>query len=112
MLTVAVMSCGWPTCTLAADGMTLTATAAVTVIVATPVFVPSASEVAVSVTVAGPGVVAGAVYVIAAPEALELAERVPHVAPEQPVPDNAQLTPLFCVSLVTVAVNALVPILV
>lgn len=112
MVTVAVMPCGWPTCTLAEDGVTLTATAAVTVIVARLVLVPSATEVAVKVTAAGPGVVAGAVYVIATPEALAAAERVPHVAPAQPAPDNAQLTPLFCVSLVTVAVKAFVPILV
>jgi hypothetical protein len=40
---------------------------------------------------------------MAAPEALEGADSVPHVAPLQPAPDNVQLTPLFCASLCTVA---------
>src|SRR6266852_710170 len=43
------------------------------------------------------------------PEALVAAESVPHVAPEQPAPESAQLTPLFCESFVTVAVKACVP---
>ena len=41
---------------------------------------------------------------MATPEALELAEIVPHVAPVHPVPDNTQVTPWFAASLVTVAV--------
>jgi hypothetical protein len=32
---------------------------------------------------------------MAAPEALELADRVPQVAPEQPVLERLQVTPLF-----------------
>jgi|SRR5271165_6569538 len=42
---------------------------------------------------------------MAVPDALLAAERVPHVAPLQPVPDRAQVTPLFALSLITVAVN-------
>ena len=38
-----------------------------------------------------------------APDALELADSVPHVAPEQPLPVKLQVTPLFCGSFVTVA---------
>ena len=45
----------------------------------------SAAELAVTVTVAGDGTVAGAVY----RPALEI---VPHVVPEQPAPDRVQLT--------------------
>jgi hypothetical protein len=41
--------------------------------------------------------------VMAAPDALLAAESVPHAAPLQPVPDNAQVTPLFCESFATVA---------
>jgi hypothetical protein len=37
------------------------------------------------------------------PEALEAADNVPHVAPEQPAPVSAHVTPLFCESLLTVA---------
>jgi len=48
--------------------------------------------------------------VIGVPDALVAAESVPHVAPEQPNPDTVQLTPLFCESFATVAVNACVPI--
>jgi hypothetical protein len=75
----------------------------VTVIVAVPAFVLSATEVAVSVTVADDGTLTGAVYVTAAPDALVVGATVPHVAPLQPVPDTVQLTPLFCESFVTVA---------
>ncbi|OLE50765.1 MAG: hypothetical protein AUG51_26425 [Acidobacteria bacterium 13_1_20CM_3_53_8] len=38
------------------------------------------------------------VVMIAAAEALELAESVPHAAPLQPAPERAQVTPLFCES--------------
>ena len=82
---------------------------AVTVIVAAAFLVVSATAVAVKVIVAGEGTLAGAVYVIAAPDALVAAERVPQAAPVQPVPLKAQLTPIFCESLVTVAVKACVP---
>jgi hypothetical protein len=43
--------------------------------------------------------------VTAVPDALLAAERVPHVAPLQPAPDSAQVTPLAALSFVTVAVN-------
>jgi hypothetical protein len=46
--------------------------------------------------------------VIAAPDALLLADSVPQAAALQPVPDSAQVTPLFALSLATVAVNACV----
>lgn len=36
-------------------------------------------------------------------------ESDPHVAPEQPVPDSAQLTPLFCESFCSVAMKFCVP---
>ena len=42
---------------------------------------------------------------IATPDALEVVDNVPQVAPLQPVPDSAQVTPLFCASFCTVAVN-------
>ena len=45
---------------------------------------------------------------MAAPEALLAAERVPQVAALQPAPDRVQVTPLFALSLVTVAVNGCV----
>ena len=47
---------------------------------------------------------------MATPEALEVVESVPQVAPEHPALDKAHVTPLFCVSFDTVAVNAFVPI--
>jgi len=72
-------------------------------------FVVSETEVAVSVTVAGLGTLPGAVYVIATPEALAAADKVPHVAPLHPAPDKVQVTPRFCRSFVTVATNVLVP---
>jgi hypothetical protein len=65
--------------------------------------------VAVSVTVAGAGSIPGAVYVMAAPEALESADNVPHEAPEQPEPERLQKTPAPAGSFVTVAVNCCVP---
>ena len=68
-------------------------------------FVPPATEVALSVTFAGLGTTAGAVYVSTAPDALEFAERVPHVAPLHPEPASIQLTPLVALLFATVAVN-------
>jgi hypothetical protein len=64
LVTVAVNACISPTGTFAVLGFTVTvigAAAVVTVIVAVPDFVPSVTEVAVSVTVAGVGALAGAV---------------------------------------------------
>lgn len=55
----------------------------------------SVTEVAVSVTEAGLGTLAGAVYVTGTPEVLVAGETVPHAAPVQPFPVRVQLTPLF-----------------
>ena len=78
------------------------------VIAAAAVLVVSVTDLAVSVTTAGAGTLAGAVYVIAAPDALEVDDSVPHVAPEQPAPVSAHVTPLFCESFATVAVKVVV----
>jgi hypothetical protein len=106
--TVAVKACIPPSATLAVVGDSVTAIAAafdVIVIVAAADLVLSLTEVAVSVTVAGAGMLAGAVYVMAAPDALDIADTVPQALPLQPVLESAQLTPLFCESFCTVAVN-------
>lgn len=63
----------------------------------------SAMGVAVRMTEEDAGICDGAVYVTAAPEALELAESTPHAPVAQFERD--QDTPLFCVSLATVAVK-------
>ncbi|MGA2428056.1 MAG: hypothetical protein ABSH13_06100 [Candidatus Acidiferrum sp.] len=42
---------------------------------------------------------------IATPERLEAADKVPHAAPLHPAPDSAQVTSLFAVSFTKVAVN-------
>jgi hypothetical protein len=79
---------------------------AVIVIVADADFVPSATDVAVIVTVAGFGTAAGAVYVVAAPEALVVADSDPQ--PLAVAQETAHVTPLFALSFETVAVNACV----
>jgi hypothetical protein len=105
LVTVAITLCVLPVCTDAVVGLTATAMggAGTTVNVAAAVLVVSVTDCAVNVTEAGVGTAAGAVYVIEAPEALEAADKVPHVAPLQPAPVKVHVTPLFCVSLVTVA---------
>lgn len=93
-------------------GETVTVTgkgAAVIVMLAIALLEESDTEVAVKLTVAGFGILFGPVYVMAAPDADELAEIVPHFAPLQPAPESVQLTPLFCASFCTVAVNVCVP---
>jgi hypothetical protein len=97
-------------CTPAEVGDTPTeiAAAPAMVIVAAADLDTSVTEVAISVTVAGDGIVAGAVYVIAVPDGLVDAESVPHLEPVHPAPDKAHVTPLFCASLATVAVNCAV----
>ena len=55
----------------------------------------SATEVAVRLTAADEGICEGAVYVMATPEALVVAESVPHVLAAQPEPESVQETPLF-----------------
>ena len=110
-VTVAANSIDCPSVNPPRFGVSVTligAPAGVTVIVAVPAFVVSATEVAVSVTVAGDGTLTGAVYVTAAPDALVVGATVPHIAPLQPVPDTVQLTPLFSGSFPTVAVNVVV----
>jgi hypothetical protein len=64
----------------------------VTVIVAVALFVVSLTEVAVSATVAGLGTAAGALYVT---ELVVMLVSEPQVAPLQPVPERAQVTPLL-----------------
>jgi hypothetical protein len=103
---VAVKAAVVETCTDVEVGLTPTEIgngAAVTVIVADADFVPSATEVAFIVTVAGDGTAAGAMYVA---EVVVTFASVPHVAPEQPVPESDQVTPLFCKSFCNVAVKA------
>jgi hypothetical protein len=77
-------------------------------IVIDAVLVPSATDVAIRVTVGGFGGVAGAVYVTDAPDALVAGDTTPHVAPLQPAPDTAQLTPLPAESFATVAITVCV----
>ena len=96
------------TCTESDPGFTETEIgdeAAVTVIVADADFVPSDTEVAFSVTVAGAGTAAGAVYVA---EVVVTFVNVPHAAPAHPVPERDHVTPLFCESFCTAAVKAAV----
>jgi len=80
----------------------------VTVIPAAACLVGSDTDVATSTTSAGLGIVAGAVYVTATPDALDAGATVPQVAPVQPVPDSVHVTPCFAGSLATVAVNVVV----
>jgi hypothetical protein len=97
-VTVAMKACVAlvPTVAVAGDKVTtIPGSAATTVIVAPLDFAALETEVAVRVTVAGVGRLAGAVYVICAPDALKLADSVPHAAPLQPAPDSAQVNPLF-----------------
>jgi hypothetical protein len=73
------------------------------VIVADADFVPSLTDVAVNVTVAGLGTVPAAVYVIPVPEALVVADSDPH--PPAVAQDAAHVTPFAALSLLTVAVK-------
>ena len=82
--------------------------AGITVIAAGAELVPLAAEVAVSVTIAGLGTFGGAVYVVASPLKVLVGETMPQAAPEQPDPVTVQVTPLFCGSPCTVAVNGFV----
>src|SRR5580704_5862478 len=99
-VTVAVNVCDCPVVRATRTGLIATDAeppppAAVMVIVAEAVFVPSATDIAVTATAAGVGRFAGAVYVTVAPAA---ADRVPQAAPLQPAPVRVQCTPLFCES--------------
>jgi hypothetical protein len=99
-----------PAVAFAVCGVTFTEIGGVTVIVAALDLLPSATEVAVSVTGKVAAAAAGAVYVMAVPEMLEVAERLPqvvvpvHVTPGE---DSTQVTPALFTSLVTVAVNGI-----
>jgi len=75
---------------------------AVTVMVAEADFVASVTEVAVRVTVAGVGAVAGAVY-------FPVASIVPQLAPVQPVPERLQVTAWLAPLGLTVAMNCCTP---
>jgi len=66
-----------------------------TTIVALLLRVLSLADFAVSVTFAGAGSIAGAVYVMATPDGLVSADNVPHDVPEQPGPERLQNTPAF-----------------
>ena len=73
-----------------------------TVIFAVPVLVVSVTDVAVTVTLKSLGGRPGAVYVTAAPLALEVGDTLPQGVGEQA---TAHVTPPLLVSLPTVAVN-------
>jgi hypothetical protein len=106
---VAANVCVVPTTTFAIDGATTTEIADepefVSVIDAFADLVASATAVAVSVTVGGFGIEAGAVYITVAPDAAVAPESVPHAAPMQPAPDSVHDVPLSFGSFVTVAVK-------
>jgi len=55
----------------------------------------SATDVAARLTAAEEGMTDGAVYVMATPEALVVADSVPHALALQPEPESVQETPLF-----------------
>jgi len=97
LTTVAANCCVFPATTFAVVGEILTITGRTTVTVALPDFVESATEVAVTVTCAGLGTAPGAVN-------KPLAEIVPQLAPEQPLPLTLQVTLILDVP-PTVAVN-------
>lgn len=84
-VTVGVNCCVFPATTCAVFGDMVIATGGATVTVAEADFVVSATDVAVTVTSAGLGIAAGAVY-------RPLVEIVPQVAPEQPAPLRLQVT--------------------
>jgi hypothetical protein len=87
-----------------ADAVTTIAPGAgVTVIVAAADFVKSATDVAVRVTSAGNGTLAGAVYVMGASDLLKVAESRPQERPPQPGPLSLQTTPLLSALFATVA---------
>jgi hypothetical protein len=75
---------------------------------AVPVAEASATEAAVTVTVPADVARAADVYVTAAPDALVVGEIDPHAAPVQFAPAIDHVTPRFCASFVTFAVNVCV----
>jgi hypothetical protein len=99
-VTVAVNCAESPSLTVAEVGAILTLTTC-TVTVALADFVPSATEVAVTVTVKVLVADVGAVY-------KPWLETLPHALPEHPVPEMLHVTEVFVTPL-TVAVNCCVP---
>ena len=94
--TVAVKLCVWLIISVCACGATLTVSwpsGTAMVIAADADFFGSATELAVRTTAAAAGIPDGAVYVIGDPEALVLAESVPHALALQFESD--QFTPLL-----------------
>ena len=89
-------------------GFVTGAAGAANVMVAVPTTEASATAAAVTVTVPAAVARAADVYVTAAPEALVVGEIDPHAAPAQFVPDTDHVTPRFCASFVTFAVNVCV----
>jgi hypothetical protein len=77
-------------------------TAVMTLTAATAALAESATEAALTVTVGGLGVVAGAVY-------FPVASIVPQLAPVQPVPERLQVTAWLAPLGLTVAVNCCTP---
>jgi hypothetical protein len=103
-----------PVARLTIPGVTVTATlaggggvtgAAIKVIAAFADFVASSTDVAVSVTVAGLGIVLGAVYTTAPPDADFAPDKLPHAPPEHPAPESVHDVPSFFGSFATVAVK-------
>ena len=84
------------------------AAGAVKVTAAVPLAEASATDAAVTVTVPAAVARAADVYVTAAPEALVVGEIEPHATPVQFVPDSDHVTPRFCASFETLAVNVCV----
>ncbi len=95
-MTVSVWVCGETLTVMGAAGAAMETAAEAD-------FAGSATEVAVRTMEAEADICDGAVYVMAAPEALEAAESVPHAPGLQLESD--QDTPLLCGSLATVAVK-------
>src|SRR6201996_727372 len=89
-------------------GFVTGAAGAANVMVAVPPTEASATDAAVTVTLPAAVPRAADVYVTAAPEALVVGEIDPHSAPVQFVPDTDHVTPRFCASFVTFAVNVCV----
>jgi hypothetical protein len=109
LATAAVNCCAVDKFSVALVGEIVTETSEVTVIVAVAFFVLFDTDVAVKVTVAGFGALPGALYVTGTPDALDVADKVPHALPLHPVPDSVQRTPRFLQSCRTRAVNDCVP---
>jgi hypothetical protein len=97
LATVAVSANFWPNCREEVSGEILTERAGdVKMIVAAADLALSVNEVAIRVIAFDRGRAEGAVYVTAAPEALDGAESVPQITLSQLIPETLQVTPLFC----------------